>query len=385
LNYIERKITTMEDKKRNAKVDKANASIKKPRQQREPLTTTPTDVFAKLPYIFVQFLDRLSCNRLFSTNKEIHVAGRAVTPLPWPEKRFQVASRVASCSVAFSPDGGLVASGSSNGRTSIWNRSDGRCTVLEGHNSIVNGIAFSPDGKYLACGRYDRTIQLWKLDDNSSRILEGHSRWVTSVAFSPDGSTLASGSLDGSVRLWHVSDGRCTKTLCDIRMLGVWHVAWSPNVATITVVNSSGQIYLWDISNEENIIRAPVIIQGHESDVTTIAYSPDGRYLASGSRDNAVKLWSVADRRYVNVFTGHTSWVRSICFSPNGKILASGSCDHSVRLWNVEVLADDSCWVHLPGHHGGVVQSVAFSADGRTLVSGSKDGTVRLCDISLLI
>jgi WD40 repeat protein len=267
-----------------------NASGKKSRQPREPLIATPADVFVKHPYLFVPFLDRVSLNRLFSTNKEIHAeaSSRAVT-LPWPEKRFQVGLRVYS--VAFSPDGGLLACGCHNGRIHIWNRSNGRCMVLEGHTNCVSSLTFSPDGNFLACATsWDRTFRLWKLADSSYRVFEGHTDSVMSVAFSPDGSTISSGSFDGSVRIWDVSDRRCFRNLRDNRMLGVNSIAWSPDGATIAAADHSGPIFLWDITNDENIVRAPVIIDGHEGAVFSISYSPDGRYLASGFQDKTVKL-----------------------------------------------------------------------------------------------
>jgi WD40 repeat protein len=122
-----------------------NASGKKSRkQQREPLTATPTDVFVKLPHLFVPFLDRVSLNQLFSTSKEIHAVAisQAVT-LPLPEKRFRGDSGV-FCT-AFSSDGGLLAYGCEDGHIQIQNRSNGRCNALQGHTGLVRSISFSPD------------------------------------------------------------------------------------------------------------------------------------------------------------------------------------------------------------------------------------------------
>jgi WD40 repeat protein len=379
-----------------------NASGKKSRkQQREPLTATPTDVFVKYPYLFVPFLDRVSLNRLFSTRKEIHAeaSSRTVT-LPWPEKRIEVSASV--WCVAFSRDGGLLAYGYrylGNNCIRIWSRSDGQRTLwsrdqrtlLEEHTGKIESFSFSPDGKFIASVGWDRTIRLWKLDDQSYRVFEGHTDSVISVEFSPDGSTLASGSDDGSVRLWNVNEGTCTKILRDNRMLGVSMAAWSPNGATIAAADCSGLILFWDIPRDQNAIRAPVIFQGHDGAVTTIAYSPDGRYLASGSSDNTAKLWNVANLSCLKTFAGHSSWVKSVCFSPSGKILASGSFDESVRLWDVEAAAaaaaapvDGSCLRNLSGRHH-MILSLSFSPDGRTLASGGSDGIVRLCDMCVPI
>jgi WD40 repeat protein len=357
------------------------------KMQREPLIATAADVFVKYPYLFVPFLDRVSLNRLFSINREIHAeASRAVT-LPWPEKLFHAGSTVMS--VAFSQQGGLLAYGCHNGRIQIRNRSNGQRNELEGHANAVHSVSFSPDGKLLASGSYDCTIRLWKLAGSSCRVFRGHTDSVSSVTFSPGGSTLATGSFDGSVRLWNVSEGRCTRTLRDSRMDKVYSIAWSPSGVTIAVANRGGLIFLWDISNEQNTMSVPVVIQGHENLVTTIAYSSDGRYLASGSYDKTVKLWHAADLSCAKVLMGHTELVRSVCFSPNCKIIASGSSDRSVRLWNVEAAAaaaaeNGSCLRNLSGHHAAFILSVSFSPDGRTLASGGFDRMVRLCDISSL-
>jgi WD40 repeat protein len=363
--------------------EEANESTM-PRQQRETLVGNPTDVFSKFPYLFVPFLDRVSLLRLFSANREIYAASqeaREAVTLLWPEKKLRVGSRVFS--VAFSPDGGLLACGCENEDIRLWNRVNGQCTLLEGHTSWVRSVSFSPDGNFLASGSADRTIRLWKLADQSCRVLEGHSSWVMSVAFSPDGSTIASGSADGSVSLWDVREGRRIRTLRDNRMMGVYSVAWAPDGKTAAAGYNGGKILEWNLSAiGEGLNSATCYIQAHRRVVHNISYSPDGSYLASDSNDATIKLWAVvADLSCSKVFTGHCDRVLSVCFSPNGKIIASGSSDKSIRLWNVKA-GNGTCLLHLPAHHEGNVMSVAFSPDGRNLASGSDDETVRLFDIS---
>lgn len=118
------------------------------------------------------------------------------------------------------------------------------------------------------------------------------------------------------------------------------------------------------------------ILKGHSGSVMSVAFSPDGEMLASGSRDDAIKLWDVLTRKLLRTLTGHGADVYSIAFSPDGKVLASGSADKSVRLWEVQtgVLRGT-----LMGHDG-IVRWVTFSPDGKMLASGSEDKTLRLWD-----
>jgi WD40 repeat protein len=354
-------------------------------------------VFSVVPHVPVNvvlrqmlpLLDRVLWNRVCSMNKEIHDASRGVVP-PWPYKRLQTGSIARS--LVFSPDGGLLACACNNGIIRIWDRSDGRCTQLEGHTGYISSLSFSLDGKTLASGGSDRSIRLWRLADNSCRILEGHTEFVMSVAFEPNGQTLASGSFDGSIRIWDITDGTCTKVLRDERMHLVCSVAFSPDGATLAsggyLVEEAqdeedaefGIILLWDLLDEENTGGA-LLFQSQEinSTILSISYSPDGRYLAAGSSDSKVRLWNVADCTLRTVFKGHNDWIRSVRFSPNGKILASAGDDCSIRLWNVGArFVTGRCLVHLSERHSVGVLSVAFSPCGRTLASGGYDGDVQL-------
>ena len=191
------------------------------------------------------------------------------------------------------------------------------------------------------------------------------------MAFSPDGKTLA--SADGTVRLWDVATRRQIGGNLDGGG-AVKSVAFSPNGKTLASGSADGTVRLWDVATRRQI--------GGNLDgggaVKSVAFSPNGKTLASGSADGTVRLWDVATGQQIGAtLTGHTGPVTSVAFSPNGKILASGSDDDTVRLWDVA----STDIATLTGDIGPVT-SVAFSPNGNMLASGSDDRTVRLWDVA---
>jgi hypothetical protein len=173
-------------------------------------------------------------------------------------------------SVAFSPDGSLIASAGGYDRTvKLWRSGDGSLLrTLTGHTDRVYCVAFSPDGRLLASGSWDGTIKLWRVSDGTLlQTLTGHASSVFSMAFSPDGCLLASGSADRTIRLWRVLDGSLVNTL------------------------------------------------SHGSSVFSVAFSPDGNLVASGGWDDTIRLWRVGDGSEVRSHTGHT-WIDNSILIP---------------------------------------------------------------------
>ena len=308
-------------------------------------------------------------------------------------------------SVSFNSNGSLLA-GSSDGTVRLWDVETEKQITLTGHTASVTGVSFSGYDYYFASSSEDGTVRLWSNllsydDPDLMTLIIGHASSVNSVCFSSDNHLLAGGSMDGKVRLWDVENREHIITLIGQTDF-VSSVSFSPDSRSLASGSGDGTVGLWDVGDRTNIKMLGELIllrkavgsvgtgpdmiafTGHGDAVRSVCFSPDGRFLASGSgiveflggTDNTVRLWEVATGKHIKTLTGHSDAVGSVCFSPDGSLLASGSWDKTVRLWNI---ATGEHTKTLIGHTN-QINSVCFSPNGHLIASGSSDGTVRLWD-----
>jgi WD40 repeat protein len=278
--------------------------------------------------------------------------------------------------VAFAADGKTLASGHYDNTVALWDVASGmKLRTFKQHSHPVYAVAISPDGKTLASGDYDNSVRLWDLATGAEqRTLTGHVNTVSSVAFSQDGKTLASGSYDGTIRLWDVSCGANYRTLKS-RTTRHLSIVFSPDgkiLASVDYRAGAGYddtVTLWDASTGEELRTFK------RRAVTSVAFSTDGKTLASGSWDATVKLWDVASGSELRDLKGHTAAVFTLAFSPDGKTLVSSSNDRTIKLWDYVTGA------LVRTLKGPDVRSCAFNRNGTMLVAGGYDGSVEFWNL----
>ncbi|KAM3549502.1 hypothetical protein ARSEF4850_008817 [Beauveria asiatica] len=295
-------------------------------------------------------------------------------------------------SVVFSGDGRHIVSASDDKTVKIWNAATGTLqSTLQGHSDCVSSVVFSGDGRHIASASCDDTVKIWNAATGTLQsTLKGHSGLVLSVTFSGNGKRVASASRDKTVKIWDATTGTLQSTLEGNSGL-VLSVTFSGNGNRVASTSIDKTVKIWNAATGtlQSTFEGQTVkiwdaatgtlqstLKGHSRHVYSVAFSSDGKRIASASFDKTVKIWDVATGTLQSMLEGHSGYVYSVAFSSDGRRIASSSDDKTVKIWDA---ATGMLQSTLEGHSGSIY-SVVFSGDGRCVASASHDETVKIWD-----
>jgi WD40 repeat protein len=310
-------------------------------------------------------------------------------------KRFSITDTAWVESVAWSPDGSKLATAGYTETIGLWDASNGKpLRTLRGHGNVVWSVAWGPDGKKLASASEDNAVRLWELPEQSVDTLRGHAGPVPAVAWSPIGKMLASADETGTIRLWDASTHRPLRVLTTSGEPGAsrmfYGVAWSPDGKALASASGDGRILLWNPAGDKSargssFDKPRLEIPAHKAPVMSVAWSPDGKTLASAAQSNQFALWDPGTGMLRRGFAARASTgfppdmtkVSDLVWSPDGRTLASGDGQGAIVLWETST---GQVRRFLPISPGAFTSGISWSPDGKSLASTGSEMVVRIWD-----
>ncbi len=281
-------------------------------------------------------------------------------------------------SMAFSPNGKVLATGIRNGLISIWDTETWEWIgFLEGHElaNAVSSLVWSDDGRLLLSGGRDDALILGDIAKFQPLfVLDVQEADTIAVEFAPDGSSIASVSDNGQITIWDVSGQQPIKT-GDKQVGELESVAWSPGWETLVTASPEGELALWDIEEQKEIVGPKKVSLGHSMHgqwVTRVAWAPNGERLASVLGQD-ILVWDSDANVPIHRLVGHDAFVGGLDWSPDGSRIASGDAEGKINIWD----AVSGMNLITKDEHASGITDLRWSPDGTLIATvGSLDDTI---------